>query len=381
MPTLILSFAPQTREAAAAETAPRKNLRVLGSVTAKLLCCGDYIRRRRLQCFKIGAERVRLAGLGLDFDFLPGVAHFERFGLARRDGGLHQFSIPPVECHLETTAGYQAADFTRGERRGQGRQEVEESRLAALYRGQAGGRAIRVVALQQHLGDAGGGAEVAVDLKRRMCVEQVLVHSGLGGLGVRCRGDQVAHDPVGVVAIQEARPQVELPAHRPAGSGVTAENQRLLRGLEQLRRAEGGDLAAWIDRPQVGDMAVLVLGVVGVFHPLLQLAVLANLERRDLPAHGCEPLAELMLLQLWADEDRVPPWTGELELRDAETGAGLKLDFDDAARQRYTRAFDEYSAGLQTMAMRSGGRYAGVATSQSLESVIFGDLIRVRGVA
>ena len=90
---------------------------------------------------------------------------------------------------------------------------------------------------------------------------------------------------------------------------------------------------------------------------------------------------ELMLLQLWAEEDRVPPWTGELELRDAETGAGMKPDFDDAARQRYTRAFDEYSAGLQTMAMRSGGRYAGVATSQSLESVIFGDLVRVRGIA
>ena len=37
MPTLILSFAPHTRVAAAAVTAPRKNLRVLGSVTAKLL--------------------------------------------------------------------------------------------------------------------------------------------------------------------------------------------------------------------------------------------------------------------------------------------------------------------------------------------------------
>jgi uncharacterized protein (DUF58 family) len=90
---------------------------------------------------------------------------------------------------------------------------------------------------------------------------------------------------------------------------------------------------------------------------------------------------ELMLLQIWADEDRVPPWTGELELRDSETGAGMKLDFDDDARRRYTRAFDEYCAGLQTMAMRSRGRYAGVATSQSLESVIFGDLIRVRGIA
>src|SRR5438309_1548679 len=51
---------------------------------------------------------------------------------------------------------------------------------------------------------------------------------------------------------------------------------------------------------------------------------------------------ELMLLQIWADEDRTPPWAGELELRDAETGAGMKLDFDEAARERYTRAFDEY---------------------------------------
>jgi uncharacterized protein (DUF58 family) len=90
---------------------------------------------------------------------------------------------------------------------------------------------------------------------------------------------------------------------------------------------------------------------------------------------------ELMLLQIWADEDRTPPWVGELELRDAETGAGIKLDFDEAAQERYTRAFDEYCSTIQTMALRSNGRYAGVATSQSLESVIFGDLIRVRGIA
>ena len=90
---------------------------------------------------------------------------------------------------------------------------------------------------------------------------------------------------------------------------------------------------------------------------------------------------ELMLLQIWADEDRTPPWTGELELHDAETGAALKIDFDDQARRRYTHAFDEYAAAIQTMAHRSSGRYAGVATSQPLESVIFGDLIRMRGIA
>ncbi|HLK67440.1 MAG TPA: DUF58 domain-containing protein [Bryobacteraceae bacterium] len=90
---------------------------------------------------------------------------------------------------------------------------------------------------------------------------------------------------------------------------------------------------------------------------------------------------ELMLIQIWSDEDRRPPWTGELELRDAETGEGMKLDFDDQARERYTRAFDEYCSIIQTLAMRSGGRYVGVAASQTLESVIFGDLIKVRGIA
>jgi hypothetical protein len=90
---------------------------------------------------------------------------------------------------------------------------------------------------------------------------------------------------------------------------------------------------------------------------------------------------ELMLLQIWADEDRTPPWVGELELRDAETGAALKLDFDEDARRRYTQSFDEYSSTLQSIAARSNGRWAGIATSQSLESVVFGDLIRLRGIA
>src|SRR5215831_322230 len=90
---------------------------------------------------------------------------------------------------------------------------------------------------------------------------------------------------------------------------------------------------------------------------------------------------ELLLIQLWAEEDRVPPWVGELELRDAETGAGLKLDFDEAARERYTRAFDEYCGAIQTLALRGGGRYAGISASQPLEDIIFDELIRVQGIA
>src|SRR5215469_4908112 len=90
---------------------------------------------------------------------------------------------------------------------------------------------------------------------------------------------------------------------------------------------------------------------------------------------------ELMLLQIWADEDRTPPWLGELDLRDAESGSAMKLDIDEIARQRYTNAFDEYCQELQRLAHRSGGRYAGIATSQPLEAVIFGELIRMQGIA
>jgi uncharacterized protein (DUF58 family) len=105
--------------------------------------------------------------------------------------------------------------------------------------------------------------------------------------------------------------------------------------------------------------------------------------------HGCERALqylsdfghELMLLHLWADEDRTPPWLGELDLRDAETGAGLKLDFDEDARRRYTHAFDEYCDSLQKIALRSGGRYAGVPVSTPLETVIFGELVKVKGIA
>jgi uncharacterized protein (DUF58 family) len=87
---------------------------------------------------------------------------------------------------------------------------------------------------------------------------------------------------------------------------------------------------------------------------------------------------ELLLIQLWAEEDREPPWDGELDLEDAETGARLNLDFDAPARARYTEAFDLYSDRLQHVALRNGGRYAGIPTSLSIEEAIFGPIIRTQ---
>lgn len=99
--------------------------------------------------------------------------------------------------------------------------------------------------------------------------------------------------------------------------------------------------------------------------------------------HDCEkPLQflsdfghELILVQVYADEDREPPWDGELEIEDAETGQRLELAFDPESRARYTAEFDEYSEHLRRLALRNQGRYLSVSTSVPIEQAIFGSFL------
>ncbi len=85
---------------------------------------------------------------------------------------------------------------------------------------------------------------------------------------------------------------------------------------------------------------------------------------------------ELILVQMWSQEDREPPWDGELELEDAETGQRVELAFDSDARAQYTAGFDEYAARLRHVALRNGGRYIGLPTNVPIEEAIFGPLVR-----
>jgi uncharacterized protein (DUF58 family) len=90
---------------------------------------------------------------------------------------------------------------------------------------------------------------------------------------------------------------------------------------------------------------------------------------------------ELFLIQLWTEEDRVPPWTGELELEHGETRQLVKIQFDEEARDRYTVSFDAFSTSIQQLALRNNGKYVGVSTTQPLEEIVFGTLVRSRGIA
>ena len=90
---------------------------------------------------------------------------------------------------------------------------------------------------------------------------------------------------------------------------------------------------------------------------------------------------ELMLVQLWSDEDRTPPWTGEVDLVDAESGGRLRIQVDEEARKRYTESFDAFSAVIKEVALRNDGKYAGLPTSMPLDDAIFGAMVRARSIA
>lgn len=84
---------------------------------------------------------------------------------------------------------------------------------------------------------------------------------------------------------------------------------------------------------------------------------------------------ELILVQVWSPEDREPPWEGELELEDAETGQHLALSFDGVARSQFTASFDEYAEGLRRLALRNNGRYVGLPTDVPVDQAIFGAVV------
>lgn len=88
---------------------------------------------------------------------------------------------------------------------------------------------------------------------------------------------------------------------------------------------------------------------------------------------------ELLLVQVYGEEDRTPSDVGELELVDAESRAHLKMVIDDDARTEYTRGFDEYQAQLRALALRNGGRFASMSTQTPLEEAVFGPMMMVRG--
>src|SRR5690606_7783581 len=109
---------------------------------------------------------------------------------------------------------------------GQGRKEVDLSDLI----------------LHQHLDDASGRAEVAVDLEGWVGVEQVGVNSTTFSPLPAGQGQQALQQAIRSITVVQTSPEVDLPRLRPSRPLVTAHLERLTGGREELRRVERVDL-------------------------------------------------------------------------------------------------------------------------------------------
>jgi len=85
---------------------------------------------------------------------------------------------------------------------------------------------------------------------------------------------------------------------------------------------------------------------------------------------------ELLLVQLWDPAEREPGLSGDVTLTDSESGAALDLSLNPEATRAYTEAFDQYSAAIEKLAQRSGGRYVGLSTAVPLDEAVIHALDR-----
>jgi uncharacterized protein (DUF58 family) len=90
---------------------------------------------------------------------------------------------------------------------------------------------------------------------------------------------------------------------------------------------------------------------------------------------------ELLLVHVAGPEDRTPPWEGELELLDAESGDLLRVHMDRNSAEEYTASYDEFCRGIEYVAERNGGRYMHLTTDSAIQDALFGALMGTGAVS
>ena len=155
------------------------------------------------------------------------------------DDGFCQPAGGPFEIDLEAASGRKSGDFAvrpGGRKCGQ---QMEESQ----------------VALQQHFGDAGRTAKIAIDLERRMGVPQV-VQSAVP--------EKIPEQFVGSVTVIQSGPLVQFPTHTPPRSPVSPMVQGDSGGLREFGCRQRRQSVSRMEPEQMIEMTVMVIRIVYV---------------------------------------------------------------------------------------------------------------------
>ena len=142
--------------------------------------------------------------------------------------------------------------------------------------------------LDQNLADPGSASEVSIDLKGRMRVEKVGISPSFSIVSVNV-GDwsQLLPDQLKrAVAIEQARPQVDLPAHRPTGGFISPVFKGLPGRTKEIGGRIRGYLVAGMQSVEVGDVPVPVILTVPILKPFLQLTETSDPHGRQTGSHG-----------------------------------------------------------------------------------------------
>ena len=100
---------------------------------------------------------------------------------------------------------------------------------------------------------------------------------------------------------------------------------------------------------------------------------------QELPlGHLADEGHEVQLLHISGPADREPPWRGELELHDAESGTALRVSLDGESAREYREAYDAFCASLERNAKRSRAQYLHLSTSTPLEQALFREMAATR---
>ena len=83
-----------------------------------------------------------------------------------------------------------------------------------------------------------------------------------------------------MVSVKHTCPEIDFPSQTPSSSHVSTLFQRIGSSGEQLGVGVGGYLIGWIKTIEMGDVAMLVFGVISIDEPFLQLSILSDLHRR-----------------------------------------------------------------------------------------------------
>jgi len=149
-----------------------------------------------------------------------------------------------------------------------------------------------------------------------------------------------------------------------------APAMRFLMGLETGGRSDFATVTReFLSANPAGGLAVILSdfldGGEGVERPLVHMADFGH---------------EMLLVHLAGLDDRTPPWRGEVELVDAETGEVRRLEMDRKAAATHERAHDQFCDDLEHVAIRNRGRYVPLSTDLPVEDAIFGSLVSPSGV-